>query len=617
MNKLNSLSCAVAALLAAHGVHAQQTSSGTVTTVAALSTVAVTATRSDSRIDRLVADVTVLSREDISKASSHTLVELLGTQAGVQFAGDSIYVRGLEARHTLLLVDGMRVGSATTGEPSLTNLPLSDIERIEIVRGPMAGLYGSDAVGGVVQVFTRQGHGTSGVNASIGAGRYGRALVSAGWSGSEGPWTLAVQLSHDEARGFSTTNARNTFSYNPDDDGYNQNAGSAYLGWRLGGDWRAQARLFSAERLTDYDDGPGAAAVYRLRNQVVGADVGGTVLPGWKSKLVMSRSTDAYDAVSVSSAYSETGEIATVQRQVGLENTVATPIGVAMALVEQLHQSVDKPGTNYTVRERRINAVGVGLNGEAGEHLWQLSGRVDRNSQYGRQKTGNVAYGWRFLPGWTLGGQYGRAFVAPSFNDLYWPFDGYSYGNPDLRPSRSHSAEISVGYKREGYEAKVTRHRSRVSDLIQWVETPPGSYSYTPMNVANAAVDGLTLQGKAQWAGFNWQSNVDWLDARDSDTGKELARRARRSARLAVDRAWGEWRAGAGVAGYSGRWSDAANTRRLGGYGLLDLRADWQFRPEWTLGARLNNALDRQYETVYGYNQPGRALMVTLSYQAR
>lgn len=615
MFKPSPLATAVMALLGTSLAQAQSSHIGAV--VASLPSVVVTATRNDSRIDRLVADVTVLTRDDIERVDGYALADLLGRQAGVQSAGGNIYLRGLEARHTLLLVDGMRLGSATTGESSLANLPLSDIERIEIVRGPMAGLYGSEAVAGVVQVFTRQARGGSRINAAIGAGRYGRAQASAGWSGGEGPWTLAFQLAHDEARGFSATNARNTFSYNPDDDGFNQNSGSAQMGLSLGGDWRAQARVFNAEDLHDFDDGPGQPAVYRARNQVASAEVAGTVLTGWKSKLAVSRAMDAYDAVSVSSAFSEAGEIATAQRQFSFENTVATPVGALMLLGEHLHQTVDKPGTNYTVRERRINAVGAGLNGEAGEHLWQLSGRIDRNSQYGRQKTGSVAYGWRFAPGWTAGAQYGTAFVSPSFNDLYWPFDGFSYGNPGLRASRSHSAEVSVGFKRDDVETKITRYRARVSDLIQWVETPLGSFSYTPQNVARAAVDGLTLQGQMPLGGWLWQSSVDWLDARDADTGKELARRARRVARLAADRRQGQWRYGAAIAGYSGRWSDAANASRLGGYGLVDLRADWQFRREWTLGARLNNALDRQYETAYGYNQPGRALMVTLRYQAR
>lgn len=591
---------------------------------AALSPVVVTATRTDRRVDDLVADVTVLTRDDLDRAAGYTLAELLGSQPGLQSASnggagqpDNVYMRGLEARHTLLLIDGMRVGSATTGEPSWAQLPMTDIERIEIVRGPLASLYGSDAVAGVVQVFTREPHRGSAANASIGAGRYGQASASAGWRGAEGPWSAALQFSHDQASGFSATNPRNTFSYNPDKDGYERNAGSAQLGLRIGGDWRAQARLFNVESTNDFDDGPGVPARFVARNQVLGTDVGGTVLAGWKTKLAFTRSTDGYDAQQVSSPFNEPGTIATVQRQYSWENTVATPIGTALVLGEHLFQGVDKPGTNYVVRERRVNALGLGLNGEAGAHLWQLSGRVDNNSQYGRQKNGTAAYGWRFLPGWTLGGQYGTAFVAPSFNDLYWPFDGFSQGNPNLRPSRSRSGEVSVGYKREDVEAKVTVHRTRVSDLIQWVESPPGSFQYTPMNVARAAIEGVTLQGQAPLAGLLWKTGFDWLKARDQDTGLELARRAPRVARVAADRQQGDWRYGAAVAGYSSRWSDAANTQRLGGYALVDVHATWQFDREWGLTARLNNLLDRQYETAYGYNQPGRALAVVLRYQGR
>ncbi|MEO8296521.1 MAG: TonB-dependent receptor [Burkholderiales bacterium] len=590
---------------------------------AELPKVVVTATRGESRVDQLVADVTVLTRADIERAQGHTLAEFLGMQAGIQSSSnggpgqtDAIYLRGLEGRHTLLLVDGMRLGSATTGEPTLSNLPLADIERIEIVRGPLASLYGSDAVAGVVQVFTRRAREQSVANGSISAGRYGQVQATAGWAGTEGPWSLAFQVAHDEASGFSATNPRNTFSYNPDSDGYNRNSGSARVGLRLGGDWQAQARLFSSESLNDYDDGPGPSATFRQRNQVGAADVGGTVLPGWKTKLSLGRSRDGYNAVSVSSPFSQLGEIATTQRQVSLENNIATPVGNLLVLGEQLHQNVDKPGLqNYSVRERRVNALGLGLNGDSGAHLWQLSGRRDQNSQYGAQKTGSAGYGWRFMPGWTVGGQVGSAFVAPSFNDLYWPNDGFGQGNPNLRPSRSRNAELSLGFKQNQLQAKVTAHRARVTDLIQWVETPPGSFFYVPSNVARAAVDGITLQGQVPLAGLLWQGSVDHLNARDQDTGKELARRARNVARLGADRQAGEWRYGASLAGYSGRWSDAANTSRLSGYAVLDLRTDWQFQRDWSVGARLNNALDRHYETALGYNQPGRALMVTLRYQ--
>jgi len=625
MLKKTSIALAAGAAFLALGAHASAETSELPSPqlFAALSPVVVTATRTNSRVDALVADVTVLTRADIEQAQGHTLAEFLGTQAGIQSSsdggpgqGNAIYMRGLESRHTLLLVDGMRLGSATTGQPSLSNLPMADIERIEIVRGPLAGLYGSDAVAGVVQVFTRHPQAGSVANASVGVGRYGRFQASAGWAGGEGPWSLAVQAAHDEGQGFSATNARNVFSYNPDKDGFNQDSGSLRASLRLGGDWRAQARVLHAEGANDYDDGVGGPdPAVRQRNQVLSTEVGGTVLPGWKSKLSLARSTDSYDALSVTQSYNETGEIATVQRQLGLENTVDTPLGVLLVLGEQLHQNVDKPGDSYTVRERRINALGLGLSGEAGQHLWQLSARADSNSQYGRQKTGNVGYGWRFQPGWTLGGQYGTAFVAPSFNDLYWPNLYGSFGNPNLRPSRSHAAELSVGYKQGEVEAKLTRHRTRVVDLIQWVETAPNSFAYTPMNVARAAVDGTTLQGQAPLAGWLWNASIDLLNARDADTGLELARRARRAARLLADHQQGDWRYGAGLAGYSGRWSEASNSKRLGGYALLDLRADWQFQRDLSLSLRLNNALNRVYETAYGYNQPGRAVMVTLSYQ--
>ena len=126
--------------------------------------VIVTATRVPVPVNQLVAEVTVIDRAAIERSEGRTLVELLAQQPGLQFASNgglgktaTLFIRGLEGRHTLLLVDGVRLGSATVGTPSLDNLPLEAVERIEIVRGPMSAVYGSGAFGGVIQVFTRQG----------------------------------------------------------------------------------------------------------------------------------------------------------------------------------------------------------------------------------------------------------------------------------------------------------------------------------------------------------------------------------------------------------------------------------------------------------------------------
>ena len=245
-----------------------QTAPTPATSTSKVEEVIVTGTRTPTRVDEALGDVTVISRDQIEQSTGKTLAELLGQQAGVQFwangglgKASSVSLRGLEARHTLLLIDGVRYSSATLGTPTWENIPIESIERIEIVRGPLSGLYGSDAVGGVIQIFTRRGkEGLRGnAVATVGSKRFGQ--LGGGLSFGQGAFDGSLQVQRTENRGFSATNSRVPFgSYNADNDGFRQNSGSAQLGRKIGGGWRADARLLQSDGVTQYDDGPGADA---------------------------------------------------------------------------------------------------------------------------------------------------------------------------------------------------------------------------------------------------------------------------------------------------------------------------------------------------------------------
>ena len=318
--------------------------------------VVITATRTPSRVSDTVAEITVLDRAALDRASGRSLADLLSVQAGLQFYGNgglgkasSLSIRGLEARHTLLLVDGVRVGSATLGTPSLDNLPLESIDRIEIVRGPLSGLYGSDAVGGVVQIFTRRGKDGFRPNLKVTAGsdRYG--LLAGGFTLGQDGWDAAVQLEHTETHGFSTTNSKAPpYSYDPDRDPFRQDAGSVRVGYRLNADWRVDARVLHADALSDYDDGsarvdettfttlpgPGARTQARLRNRVLAVDLSGALMPEWRTALRASQSDDESITVDTNFA-SGLGKIATERRLLGWEHTVSMPLGQLFAAVER------------------------------------------------------------------------------------------------------------------------------------------------------------------------------------------------------------------------------------------------------------------------------------------
>lgn len=584
--------------------------------------VIITATRVPVPVNQLVAEVTVIDRATIERNEGRTLVELLAQQPGLQFASNgglgktaTLFIRGLEGRHTLLLVDGVRVGSATVGTPSLDNLPLEAVERIEIVRGPMSAVYGSGAFGGVIQVFTRQGDAGWRANAKLSAGsqRYQQAAAGASW-GAAGV-AIAAQLQHTDTRGASASNERAPFgSFNPDRDGFRQNAGSVRLGWQPGEDWRFELLALQSTGLTQLDDGLGADARAELDNRVVSLSAQGSVLPGWRVRLALGESRDAYETLASASPFAALGVISTRSRQASWENTWDTPLGAALLLLERTSERVGRPGAPFSVRERDIDAVALGLNGNAGPHSWQASVRRDRNPQFGSVSTGALAYGFSFSPAWQIGASWGSSQTLPSFNQLYFP----NFGNPNLLPEEGKHTELSLRWTQGEHRVRAAWYDYRYRGFI--------SSGPQPVNLPRVEIDGITLSYEGRWRQLDLSAALDHTDPRNATSGnanfgKQLARRARQALRLGADWQAAELSAGASVQAFSHRFEDAANAQRLGGYATLDLRAEWQFARSaagtTALGVRLNNLADKAYETTLGYNQPGREVFLTLRHTLR
>lgn len=601
----------LAALTAPPALHAQVP-----VAAAAPAPVVVTAMRLPERVGALAAEVSVIDRAALDRATGRTLVELLSQLPGLQFSSNgglgktaSLYFRGLEARHTLLLVDGVRVGSATVGTPSLGNLPLDAIERIEVVRGPMSAVYGSDAVGGVVQIFTARGRpGLQPVlRTTVGSDRHNQLAAGLGYAA--GAFDAALQLQHTETRGASATNPRAQFgNHHPDRDGFRQRGGSLRLGWQLAPDWRVDALALESSGLSAYDDGPGADARAALSNRLQRVQLAGRVTPQWQTQFSAARSVDGYDTLSSASPFASLGVIQTEQQQFSWENRVATPLGTALLLAERLSQEVSRPGTPFTVAERGINSLAAGLSGQAGPHLWQAALRHDRNSQFGGEDTGSLAYGYRWSPAWRAGLSYGTSFVAPSFNQLYYP----GFGNPALQPETGKQAETHLEWTAGAHRLRASAYQYRIHGYI--------SSGPAPTNIPRTRIEGLTLAYEGQWDALRLGGSLDHVDPRNdtaghANEGKLLPRRARNALKAQADWTHGAWTLGATLGAWSHRFDNAANTLRLGGYATLDLRADWALTRDWTVGARVNNVADRRYETVWGYNQPGRQGFLTLRWQ--
>ncbi len=579
-----------------------------------LTEVVVTATRTTGQVSNTVADVTVLDRADLDRSDGQSLMEVLAREPGIQFSGrgglgttGSLFIRGHDTRHTVLLIDGVRVGSATTGTPSIDNLPLDAIERVEIVRGPLSSLYGSEAVGGVVQLFTRGGGQGLRPNAraTIGSNRFGQ--VGGGLSFGDSRFDGAIQVQALDTRGFSATNPRERWgSFDPDRDGFRQNGASVRLGGRLADDWRIDGMLLESDGVARYDDGPGVDSRAKLRTAVQSLQASGRLTDAWGTRMIAARSLDRYDSLATANPWYTLGAIETSQMQYSWENTFETALGTALALVERLDQDVSRPGQPFAVSARTIDAVALGLSGAASGHSWQASVRDDRNSQFGNQTTGSLGWGYAFTPAWSAGASWGTSFVAPSFNQLYYP----GWGNPNLQPEEGEQAELSLRWKSGAHSVRGTWFDSRIRGFI--------TSGPAPVNVPRARIEGLALAYEGRWGNLALGTSVDLIDPRNvtagASFGNVLQRRAKRALKAHADWLQGPWSLGVSWSAYSDRFDDAANTVPLPGYGTVDLRADLRLSRDWTVGAKLNNAGGKAYETTLGYNQPGRELYLTARY---
>lgn len=591
--------------------------------VASLDPVMVTATRQSTRTSELLSDVSVIDSEELEKAGQSSLGDVLGRQPGVEFyasgsngATGSVFMRGTSSGHTLVLIDGVRVGSATLGQmSSWSRIPVSQIERIEIVRGPASSLYGSDAIGGVIQIFTRQGNGPLSFHGEAGAGSYDTYTATGGFSGSQNGWRYALSASTYETRGFNSIKNPKNSAYNPDRDGFDDKSVSGNLAYSFAAGHEAGASVFYSDGENKYDGGfSKATAAKDYRNRLIVSSFNtylkNAITANWTSTLRLGQSVD--DSTNTTNSV-QSSLFRTEQTQYVWQNDIRTGVGVFLLGVERLDQKVSGTG-NYLVNDRTIDSFLAGWSASYEAHRLQTNLRRDHNSQFGDKNTGSISYGYRLNPNWRANIGYGTAFKAPSFNDLYYPLTFGSYGNPNLLPESSRNREAAVHYEAGLHHVSLTWFRNDVKNLISWVETPPGSFAYTPSNIGNARLEGTTLAYEGQIGSFNLQANFNHLDPRDTDTGRRLARRANNYGSAAIGQRLAAWEWRTEVIGSGDRFDNAANTRKLSGYAVTNLYGAYHFSGGWSAFARVNNLFDRDYELAGDFATPGRNAFVGIRY---
>ncbi len=566
---------------------------------------------------------TVFTRADIERLQARSVPELLRRVPGVQVSSagglPSLSLRGTGTAQTLVLVDGQRIASATSGFARLDYLAIDNIERVEVIRGPRSSLYGADAIGGVIQIFTRGGKPGINPEVRLAAGSdqtFQRSLSLA--AGTE-QTRIHLGASLDERDGFDIT--RDNRGADQDNDGHRNKALHLKLDHQFDANWKGGLSLNDQRGKNEYDDAyefePGTPQD-EFRVSSYSGYLDGRLTDIWNSRLELGRSFDRNRAVG--SNYND-GLLETTRHSAAWINRVQLSERQQLGLGSDWYEDRLDATTTYQ-EDSRDNLAFFAQHSFQGEHFGtELGLRHDDNQQFGSHHSWNAAFS---LPvgqsqRWIL--SYGEGFRAPTFTDLYAP---PAWGpNPDLKPETSKTYELQWRGEFDETQLEAALYRTDLEDMIAWGGT-------RMENVSQARINGFEASAARELLGWQASLGVSIIDPRDRDSGHTLARRAKRTLSIDLDRTFGALSAGAGWHVSSARYDTIANTRELSGYGIFDLRAAWQSHPELRWEAKVNNLFDRDYALAtyarsqgpnwfdpsqnYGYREAGRTMLFAVTW---
>jgi vitamin B12 transporter len=602
------------ALVPAPWAHAQTPNQAA---IPVLPEVVVTPSRSAQPLADALPHTTVLGPEDIVRSQAVDLPSLLVREAGFQFnqnggrgTASSVFLRGASSLQVLVLVDGVPITKQdTTGSVSLEHLMLDQIERVEIVRGNVSAVYGSGAIGGVIQIFSKKAAGQPSAQVSAEAGSRGsyKLAASAQAALADGATRITAGASSNRTDGFSAINPAQLPSANPDADGYRNDSWSFSLAQDLAKGHTLGLRSSHSTGRFDYDSGesfdaPTDIHTGRTRVQSTTLHSENRFTPDWLSKLSFAQSEDD-GRIDVQSAFPFNVDSRTRNRVVNWVNTVA--LGDAVVLTagleaqRQAYDSQDSFGGNLLTK-RKTRALFAGLQGEFGAHSLQANVRRDKAQSLRAETTGYLGYGFKLGTDWKVLASTSTALNIPPLGYLFDPFSG----NPNLRPEKAQSRELGLQYSQGSHIVRATAFSTRTRDLLLY-----NFNTFAFDNISASKNQGLELSYSGTVGATSLRASLTAQNPKDETTGQVLRRRAKELAALSVSHPVGPWRLGADWR-YSGSRPDASE--RLASYSVLDLSARYVISQDWEAFARVENAGNQRYQTAFGYKQTPRGFFAGL-----
>lgn len=608
-----------ASLLAATSSFAQSDDDPNSSARVELPPLVVTATRTAQTADQSLAAVSVITREEIERKQAASVTDLLRsvpglniTQNGPPGSASASFLRGTESDHVVVLIDGMKIGAATTGNASFQDIPVDIIERIEVVRGPRSSLYGSEAIGGVIQIFTREGGRQSLNHGSVTFGSHETLNGAIGTSGElENGIRYSLNLSVKSTEGFNACDGANggvagCFTAEPDEDGYRNQSVTARFGRRFDSGADLQFNLVRTEGEIESDANTLFAPNFSETSQLLlGSRLFIPINDIWDSSVQISRTTDDIDSYANGAFFSRFN---TERDNLAWQNDVA--IGddhLLTAGFDYLDERIEASNAlNGTERANQGLFAQLQLGFDATDI--SLSLRHDDNEQFGGFQTGNAAIGVALSERVRLTAGFGQAFKAPTFNELFFP----GFGNANLRPERSENIEIGLGWESPFGSLGASLYQTETEDLIAF---DVGILAAN--NVEKARITGLETHYSGEIGQTRISANLtlqEPLNLSSTNNGKLLVRRPEQIFNLSLDRPVGRYRLGADLRAEGRRYDNLNNTRAIDEFATLDLRIETPVDRHWLLQGKVVNLFDTEYETASFFYQEERAFYLTLRY---
>jgi vitamin B12 transporter len=599
----------------------------------------VTATRTPIPKNNVIADTTIITEEEIKRAGLSSLSELLQRQPSIEISNNggqgkvsTFGIRGTSSSHSIVLIDGIRINAATSGFTAIENIPLSQIEKIEILRGPASSLYGPDAIGGVIQIFTKKGLEGFKPYIGIGYGRYNTSSLQTGLRGGDSQTTYAINFSGISTEGFSAfvpnlASPANTF--NLDKDKYKNYGLSTSLNHKINENYEVNFQYLLTQAKNKYDNSyanyyPSIDFRNTSRNEAYSFALNAQISSTWKSSIKISRGIDEYVDKqlydwNLYTYIAQNNLYKTTQDQFTWQNNIQLSKGTLTLLYDRLEQKIKT--TEYYQKNKRVNdGFMIGYSVIENKHNFQTNIRKDFNSNYDDSLTGNIGYAYMINQNLTFATSAGTAFVSPTFNFAYATADPDAVGNPDLKPEKSKNIEASIRYKDDARALSFTAFNNEIRDFIIY------TYGMTPQSTANlskAKIQGFSIMGSQFIGHFQISGSVTNQSPKNEDTEKYLPYRSALLGNINLNYFIGNWNFGLENTGSESRYDDKANTRKISGYILTNFVADYKFSDQLKINLRLNNALDKDYTlnlegnpntTGFKYQTPGRSLFANLHY---